>query len=78
LSSEHGERRLAADVAGSCGLIAIDDPKITDHRGRIVKNTANGAQFSMAWRAFDLSQWRATSEGTSFSKMGQAGNGEKP
>jgi adenylate cyclase len=63
LSSEHAERRLAAilaaDVAGSCRLIGIDeegtlaqlkalrktlfDPKITDHRGRIVKNTGDGA-----------------------------------
>jgi TolB-like protein/class 3 adenylate cyclase len=63
LSSEHVERRLAAilaaDVAGSCRLIGIDeegalaqlkalrktlfDPKITDHRGRIVKNTGDGA-----------------------------------
>jgi TolB-like protein/class 3 adenylate cyclase len=63
LSSEHVERRLAAilaaDVAGSCRLIGIDeegtlaqlkavrktlfDPKITNHRGRIVKNTGDGA-----------------------------------
>jgi TolB-like protein/class 3 adenylate cyclase len=63
LNSEHVERRLAAilaaDVAGSCRLIGIDeegtlaqlkalrwmlfDPKITDHRGRIVKNTGAGA-----------------------------------
>src|SRR2546427_5577110 len=63
LSGEHIERRmaaiLAADVAGSCRLIGIDeegtlaqlkalrktlfDPKITDHRGRIVKNTGDGA-----------------------------------
>ena len=63
MSSEHVERRLAAvlaaDVAGSCRLIGIDeegtlaqlkalrktlfDPKITDHRGRIVKNTGDGA-----------------------------------
>jgi TolB-like protein/class 3 adenylate cyclase len=63
LSSEHVERRLAAilaaDVAGSCRLIGIDeegtlaqlkalrktlfDPKITDHRGRLVKNTGDGA-----------------------------------
>src|SRR5215471_1096631 len=63
LSSEHVERRLAAilaaDVAGSCRLIGIDeegalaqlkalrktlfDPKISDHRGRIVKNTGDGA-----------------------------------
>ena len=63
LSREHVERRLAAilaaDVAGSCRLIGIDeegtltqlkalrktlfDPKITDHRGRIVKNTGDGA-----------------------------------
>src|SRR5215471_5114512 len=61
--SEHVERRLAAilaaDVAGSCRLIGIDeegalaqlkalrktlfDPKISDHRGRIVKNTGDGA-----------------------------------
>ena len=50
---------LAADVVGSCRLIGIDeegtlaqlkalrkklfDPKITDHRGRIVKNTGDGA-----------------------------------
>ena len=78
---------LAADVASPCRLIAIDeegtlaqlkalgktlfDPKITDHHGHIVKNTGDGAQFSMAWRAFDLSQWRATSEVTSFSKWGK-------
>src|SRR5258708_6633688 len=63
LSSEHVDRRLAAilaaDVAGSCRLIGIDeegtlaqlkalrktlfDPKISDHRGRIVKNTGDGA-----------------------------------
>jgi class 3 adenylate cyclase len=50
---------LAADVAGSCRLIGIDeegtvaqlkvfrrtvfDPKIADHRGRLVKNTGDGA-----------------------------------
>jgi TolB-like protein/class 3 adenylate cyclase len=63
LSSEHVERRLAAilaaDVAGSCRLIGIDeegtlaqlkalrrtlfDPKITERRGRVVKNTGDGA-----------------------------------
>jgi TolB-like protein/class 3 adenylate cyclase len=63
LSSEHVERRLAAilaaDVAGSCRLIGIDeegtlarlkalrraifDPKIAEHRGRVVKNTGDGA-----------------------------------
>jgi TolB-like protein/class 3 adenylate cyclase len=63
LSREPVERRLAAilaaDVAGSCRLIGIDeegalaqlkalrktlfDPKISDHRGRIVKNTGDGA-----------------------------------
>src|SRR6267154_4495111 len=63
VSREHVERRLAAilaaDVAGSCRLIGIDeegalaqlkalrktlfDPKITHHRGRIVKNTGDGA-----------------------------------
>jgi TolB-like protein/class 3 adenylate cyclase len=63
LSSEHIERRLAAilaaDVAGSCRLIGIDeegtlarlkalrrtlfDPKIAEHHGRIVKNTGDGA-----------------------------------
>ena len=63
MSREHVERRLAAilaaDVAGSCRLIGIDeegalaqlkalrktlfDPKISDHRGRIVKNTGDGA-----------------------------------
>src|SRR5450755_4712190 len=68
LSSEHVERRLAAilaaDVAGSCRLIGIDeegtlaqlkalrktlfDPKITDHRGRIVKNTGDGALVEFA------------------------------
>ncbi len=62
MSREHVERRLAAilaaDVAGSCRLIGIDeegalaqlkalrktlfDPKITDHRGCIVKNTGDG------------------------------------
>jgi len=68
LSREHVERRLAAilaaDVAGSCRLIGIDeegtlaqlkavrktlfDPKITDHRGRIVKNTGDGALVEFA------------------------------
>jgi TolB-like protein/class 3 adenylate cyclase len=68
LSSEHVERRLAAilaaDVAGSCRLIGIDeegtlaqlkalrktlfDPKINDHRGRIVKNTGDGALIEFA------------------------------
>jgi TolB-like protein/class 3 adenylate cyclase len=63
LSSEHVERRLAAilaaDVAGSCRLIGIDeegtlarlkalrrtifDPKIAQHHGRVVKNTGDGA-----------------------------------
>src|SRR5207248_9193464 len=62
------ERRLAAilaaEVAGSCRLLAIDeegalaqlkalrktlfDPKITDHRGRIVKNTGDGALVEFA------------------------------
>lgn len=66
--SKHVERRLAAilaaDVAGSCRLIGIDeegtlaqlkalrktlfDPKITDHRGRIVKNTGDGALVEFA------------------------------
>jgi len=70
LSSEHVERRLAAilaaDVAGSCRLIGIDeegtlaqlnalrktlfDPKVTDHRGRIVKNTGTAlSSSSPAW-----------------------------
>src|SRR5450631_1546538 len=70
LSSEHVERRLAAilaaDVAGSCRLIGIDeegtlaqlkafrktlfDPKITDHRGRIVKNPGTALSLSSpAW-----------------------------
>src|SRR6476659_6233339 len=63
LSSDRTERRLAAilaaDVAGSCRLIGIDeegtlarlkalrktlfDPKIAEHRGRVVKNTGDGA-----------------------------------
>ena len=63
MSSEHVERRLAAilaaDVAGSCRLIGIDeegtlaqlkalrktlfDPKIAEHHGRVVKNTGDGA-----------------------------------
>ena len=63
LSSEHIERRLAAilaaDVAGSCRLIGIDeegtlarlkalrrtlfDPKIAEHHGRVAKNTGDGA-----------------------------------
>ncbi|MEH2531838.1 TolB-like protein/class 3 adenylate cyclase [Bradyrhizobium sp. AZCC 1588] len=63
MSSEHVERRLAAilaaDVAGSCRLIGIDeegtlarlkalrrtlfDPKIAQHHGRVVKNTGDGA-----------------------------------
>jgi class 3 adenylate cyclase len=50
---------LASDVAGSCRLIGIDeegtlarlkalrrtlfDPKIVEHRGRVVKNTGDGA-----------------------------------
>jgi adenylate cyclase len=68
LSSEQVERRLAAilaaDVAGSCRLIGIDeegtlaqlkalrktlfDPKVSDHRGRIVKNTGDGALVEFA------------------------------
>src|SRR5260221_1173468 len=55
---------LAADVVGSCRLVGIDeegalaqlkalrktlfDPKITDHRGRIVKNTGDGALVEFA------------------------------
>jgi class 3 adenylate cyclase len=68
LSSEHVERRLAAilaaDVAGSCRLIGINeegtlaqlkalrntlfDPKIAEHHGRIVKNTGDGALVEFA------------------------------
>jgi len=68
LSSERVERRLAAilaaDVAGSCRLIGIDeegtlaqlkalrktlfDPKIAEHHGRIVKNTGDGALVEFA------------------------------
>ena len=68
LSSEHVERRLAAilaaDVAGSCRLIGVDeegtvaqlnalrktlfDPQVTDHHGRIVKNTGDGALVEFA------------------------------
>src|SRR5437868_14670083 len=68
LSSDHVERRLAAilaaDVAGSCRLIGIDeegtlaqlkalrktlfDPKIAEHHGRIVKNTGDGALVEFA------------------------------
>jgi class 3 adenylate cyclase len=68
LSSEHVERRLAAilaaDVAGSCRLIGIDeegtlaqlkalrktlfDPKVAEHHGRVVKNTGDGALVEFA------------------------------
>jgi TolB-like protein/class 3 adenylate cyclase/tetratricopeptide (TPR) repeat protein len=68
LSSEHLERRLAAilaaDVAGFCRLIGIDeegtlaqlkalrktlfDPKIAEHHGRVVKNTGDGALVEFA------------------------------
>src|SRR4030088_1955991 len=68
LSSAHVERRLAAilaaDVAGSCRLIGIDeegtlaqltalrktlfDPKIAEHHGRVVKNTGDGALVEFA------------------------------
>jgi TolB-like protein/class 3 adenylate cyclase len=68
VSSTHVERRLAAilaaDVAGSCRLIGIDeegtlaqlkalrktlfDPKIAEHHGRIVKNTGDGALVEFA------------------------------
>src|SRR5436189_389959 len=68
LSGEHIERRLAAilaaDVAGSCRLIGIDeegtlarlkalrrtifDPKIAEHHGRVVKNTGDGALVEFA------------------------------
>src|SRR6266704_3067762 len=68
LSSEHVERRLAAilaaDVAGSCRLIGIDeegtlaqlkalrktlfDPKVVEHHGRVVKNTGDGALVEFA------------------------------
>jgi hypothetical protein len=66
LSSAHVERRLAAilaaDVAGSCRLIGIDeegtlaqlkalrktlfDPKVAEHHGRIVKNTGTALSLS--------------------------------
>ncbi|MFL6820530.1 MAG: AAA family ATPase [Bradyrhizobium sp.] len=68
MSSEHVERRLAAilaaDVAGSCRLIGLDEegalaqlkalrktlfnPKINDHHGRVVKNTGDGALVEFA------------------------------
>src|SRR4030088_2553995 len=68
LSREPVERRLAAilaaDVAGSCRLIGIDeegtlaqlkalrktlfDPKIAEHHGHIVKNTGDGALVEFA------------------------------
>ena len=68
MSSEHVERRLAAilaaDVAGSCRLIGIDeegtvaqlralrkalfDPKIAERHGRVVKNTGDGALVEFA------------------------------
>src|SRR6202162_3664441 len=68
LNSEYVERRLAAvlaaDVAGSCRLIGIDeegtlaqlkalrktlfDPKIAEHHGRVVKNTGDGALVAFA------------------------------
>ncbi|WP_225674932.1 AAA family ATPase [Bradyrhizobium hereditatis] len=68
MNNQHVERRLAAilaaDVAGSCRLIGIDeegtleqlkalrknlfDPKVTDNRGRIVKNTGDGALVEFA------------------------------
>jgi TolB-like protein/class 3 adenylate cyclase len=68
LSREHVERRLvailAADVAGFCRLIGIDEegalarlkalrktlfvPRIADHRGRIVKDTGDGALVEFA------------------------------
>ncbi len=68
MSSEHVERRLAAilaaDVAGSCRLIGIDeegtlaqlkalrttlfDPKVVEHHGRVVKNTGDGALVEFA------------------------------
>ena len=68
MSSDHIERRLAAilaaDVAGSCRLIGIDeegtlaqlkalrktlfDPKVAEHHGRVVKNTGDGALVEFA------------------------------
>jgi len=68
LSRERVERRLAAilaaDIAGSCRLIGIDeegtlaqlkalrrtlfDPKIAEHHGRVVKNTGDGALVEFA------------------------------
>ena len=68
LNSKHVERRLAAllaaDVAGSCRLIGIDEegtlaqlkalrktlfnPKIAEHHGRVVKNTGDGALVEFA------------------------------
>src|SRR3954469_7869532 len=68
LNNQHIERRLAAilaaDVAGSCRLIGIDeegtleqlkalrkilfDPKVAENRGRIVKNTGDGALVEFA------------------------------
>jgi adenylate cyclase len=64
MSSEHVERRLAAilaaDVVGSCRLMGgtlaqlrvlrktLFDPTVTGHRGRIVKNTGDGALVEFA------------------------------
>ena len=68
MSSEHVERRLAAilaaDVAGSCRLMGVDeegtlaqlralrkalfDPKIAEHHGRVVKYTGDGALVEFA------------------------------
>src|SRR3954453_20503782 len=68
MSSEPVERRLAAilaaDVAGSCRLIGVDEagalaqlralrktlfaPKFTDHHRRLVMNTGDGARVECA------------------------------
>src|SRR5215211_1727402 len=86
LSSEHVERRLAAilaaDVAGSCRLIGIDeegtvtrlkalrrtlfDLKIAEHHGRVVKNTGDGAIAEFA----SVVQKRPLSEQGQFRRFG--------
>ena len=46
MPSERIERRLTAILAAADHLRSLVDPKIAEHRGRVVKNTGDGMQFA--------------------------------
>ena len=66
---------LAADVAGYSRLMGIDEegtherlkahlgelvnPKISEHRGRVVKNTGDGRNFRVSWTPC-AARWRSS------------------